>query len=517
MATRAELEKALRAADAAGAADDARRLSAALANYTENNNAPPPPNGAEVYSQMPLWQKALTPVADAGRLIGKGATLGGYDKLAGIVAPLIGGSDVEGQRKLTQDARDRGGVGGNVLELGSSILPALLTDGATTLPALGNSFKGLLAKAGVAGAEGAGYGGIQASNEDQNVVEGMKSGAAFGVGGHAVAGSLSAAFNKIGDLFSGTPKRLSVDELKAQKDAAYQNVTDMGVNYTPGTIRGMLAGMDTAAQPYPGRHDQVIAAKNQVRHNVDIGTRPVSLPEVDLNRQIIGRDLNSLPDRAQQDMGIDITDAIDAHLDQVGPLGVTARSGDPVAGLDEMNRARGLNQRMRKLENIEAVTDKSQLQADKSLHQGFDSTMRNNVAGILTNPKKARGYTPDENAQMREVVSGTTRQNIERQLGRMAPGGGLSFGGAGTAASLAGLLSGGNPVMAGAAATIPPAIGWVAKKLSERGTKNSAQKLLDLVASGGNKAAITPPKSMTPKDRDKLGRIMMMLQLHQSQ
>lgn len=528
MATRAELVAALKAADAAGDDAGARKLAAAITNYSDENSidlgpapapaeapaaAPPPAAGMD--ADVPMWQRMLQPVADAGRLIGNGATLGAYDKLAGKIAPAIGGSDEAGQRAITDAARLRGGQGGSVLELGSSMLPALLTDGATAAPAAwnmaGGAFSKALASLGIAGAEGAGYGGIQAVNTDQPVGEGMLKGAGFGAGGHAVAGLLSAAGSKIGSLFGAKPPRMTVDALRTAKDQAYDAVKNAGVEYTPGTIRGMLSDMDNAAAPYPGRHDQVIAARDHIRNRLGGTNRPVSLSEVDLNRQIIGRDLNSLPDKAQQGMGLDMTRAMDDSLGRVSPLGVTARSGDPADGLDLLNQARGLNSRTEKLDEMTRLEDKAQLQADKSIHQGFDSTMKNNVAGILTNPKKMRGYTPDEEGAMREVVSGTTRQNIERQIGRLAPGGGLSLGAGGVATGIAAALGGGAPLMT-AAALAPSAIGYIAKKASERGTKKSADALLDLVASGGKKA---PPRSpaIGPKDKDTLGKLLMMMQL----
>lgn len=518
MATREELAQALRNADAMGDTSAARRLAAALSNYTDENNvpaptAPPPPaNGVDVFSKMPLWQKALTPVADAGRLIGSGVTLGGYDKLAGAVAPYIGGSDAAGQRALTQQARDRGGMGGSMLELSSSLIPAAATEGATALPAVSNGFMRALAALGIGGLEGAGYGGIQASNEDRSVPEGMATGAGFGVAGQAAAGLLSKAGGKIGELFSGKPARLSPDNLEAAKDAAYKAAEDVGVQYTPSTIRGMLSQMDAAAQPYPGRHNEVIATRKQIGKNLD--GRPASLSEVDTNRQIINKDLGSLQDPRSRDMGYDYSHAIDDYLKQVDQSGVTARSGDPAEGLAHIEKARELNSRLEKMKALNEVDYKAELQANKSISQGKDTTLKNNVTGILTNPKKRRGYTPDEIAQMEEVVNGTTASNLGRQVGRLAPGGGMSFVGAGAGANIMGLLTGWNPALMSIGGGIPLAAGMAGKKIAERSTEKSAQKLYDLVAAGGKN--VPKASGMSSQDRDNLGRILMMMQLNQT-
>lgn len=519
MATRAELAAALKAADAAGDDAGARTLAAALTNYSDDNTiaspapAPAAPAAAGLGDDVPMWQRIMQYPADSGRLIGNGLTFGGYDKLMGKIAPYIGGSDEAGQRAITKAAQERGGVMGSTLELGSSMVPAALTDGATAAPALGTGLRGLLAKAGVAAGEGAGYGGIQADFTGEDPLLGMKHGAVAGVAGQAAAGLIGKLGSKVEDLFTSKPPRLTVDNLTTAKNQAYDAVNQAGVEYTPGTIRGMLADMDNAVNPYPGRHDQVIAARDHIRDRLGATPRPVSLSEVDLNRQIIGRDLNSLPDKAQQGMGLDMTRAMDDHLNQVTPLGVTARSGDPADGLDTLNQARGLNSRLEKLDEMTRVEDKAELQAAKSKASGFDDTMRNNVSNLLTNEKKMRGYTPDEEAAMREVVTGGSpwsRTNVARMVGRLAPGGGLSLQGGLLAGGLGALAPGGSPLVGAAMAAAPSVVGLLGKAVSKRGTRQASNALLDTVANG---APAPPPKSMSSKDRDQLGRFLMMMQL----
>jgi hypothetical protein len=515
MATLDELKQALRAADAAGNDADAQRLAAAITNYSPENNTPPPaPNGVDVYSQMPMWQKIVAHPSDSLRLANNAMTLGAWDNIWGRIAPAIGGGDVEQQRLWTKQARDRGGSGGAGLEMAASAIPTIATDGATAAPSLGTGLTGMLKRLGVAGAEGAGYGGIQANNEGRDGIEGMETGAGFGVAGHALGGILGRTANRIDDALFPPAKPMSLDNLRAAKDQAYAETAAHGVQYTPNTIRGMLADMDAAAQPYPGRHDQAIAARAQVGKNIG-GGRPVSLPEVDRNRQIISNDLNTLGDKAQAGIGLDYIGAMDKYLDNVDSAGVTARSGDPVAGLEAQNRARELNSRTRKLADLEALNYKSSLQAAKNMNSGVDSTLKNNVTSVLTNEKKRAGYTPDEIAQMEEIVNGTTGQNIARQVGRAAPGGGYSGIGGGVAAGIGGLLSGFNPTVMAAAGAIPSVVGYGAKKISERSTARSGQKLLDLVASGGKKVQKTP--LVGPLAKDRIGRQLMMLMMNQNQ
>jgi hypothetical protein len=527
MATRDELVAALKAADAAGDQNSAQKFAAAITNYSDDNNfqpqdlapqqpaAAPPPDANEVFNNLPMWQKPLQATADIARRIENGATLGGFDRLAGAIGPLIGGSDYAGQKEVSRQARDRTGFVGNTLEAAGSMAPAALTGGST---AAANGIEAFLpralAKLGIGAAEGAGYGGISSVVQGGDVTQGMKNGAIAGTVGQGLAGALSKTGAKLGDMYDtylgGKPPRMTVGGLEAAKNQAYQDVANAGVEYTPGSIRGLLSDMDNAAQPYPGRHDQVIAAKNQVNANIGTVPRPVTLPEVDLNRQIIKRDVSDLPDRAQANMGRDISKAMDDNLANVPPMGVTARSGDPAAGLDMLNNARSLNQRMRKLEDMNAADYKAWVQSAKSVNTGVDQTTRNQLAGILTDPKKRRGYTPDETSQMEDIVEGTPGQKIGRQIGRFAPGGGLSWAGAGAGTAAAAAMHGG-PMAMTIAGLAPAAVGLAARGLTARSTTRSMQGLLDTVAAGGTRAQ--PRAGMDPQTRDTLGKYLMMMQL----
>lgn len=512
MATREQLVNALKAADAAGNADDARRLAAALSNMTQEATVPlPEPSVKEVYDKMPFMQKGVQAVDDALRLGSNGLTFGFRDKMA----HLLGGQTPEAERAKTANASERAGTAGSVLELGGAMLPAIFSGGATATPVIekaGPVLKTALQTA-IAGLEGAGWGGVNAVGHDQDPIKGMEQGSIWGAGGNIVAKLLGAAGNKIGDL-AGKKPRLSVDDLAAQKDAAYQAVDDAGVQYTPGTVKGMLAKMDSVAQPYPGRHNETIATRKQIGKNLQppTGPRPVTLSEVDKNRQIVNKDLGTLQDRAQQDMGSDMTNAMDDYLRQVPASGVTARSGDPQMGIDAMEKARELNARMRKLEETEAMGYKARVKAEGSLTQGEDSTIKTGVQGILTNPKKARNYTPDEIAAMEEVNAGTTKQNIERQVGRMAPGGGAAYYGSAAAGVGMGLLSQ-NPYVTIGATLIPPVLGLLGKKMSAASTRKSAEKLIDLVASGGKAAPKAP--GMGTRETEALGKLLMMMHIQQ--
>lgn len=501
MPTRDELITALRNADAAGDSEAAQRFADQIHSMDTTK-------ARSDFEALPTWQKPLKAADDILRLASNGVTFGFRDKLA----QYVGGGTPEEERAKTADAQTRAGTAGSTAEIGASVLPMLATSGAAAgVPATGSALGDWLMAAGVAGAEGAGYSGIHAVGHDQPVIPAMGVGAATGVAAKAGADLLSAGFNKLSDMFTKNPARLSVDELRTMKDKAYQDVADEGVEYKPATVRGVLQDMDAASSTaYPGRHDETIAARSHLKKR--LGTnRARSLTEMDLNRQIINRDVSGLPDPAQSSMGLDMVKAMDDRLNAAGPGDVTTRSGDPEAGIQYLNDARKLNSRMQKSEDLGILSDKARRAAARSINTGEDSTIRANIDSVLNTPKKSRGYTPDELAKMNEVVSGTPEQNFMRQVGRMAPGGGLglTLGASGAGAAVGSALGG--PVGMAIGGGIPPAVGYIAKKMSERGTKKSLNELLDLVASGGNAAAIAKPKLVGPKGKDALTKLLMSL------
>jgi len=502
MATRDELMKALRAADAAGAADDARRIAAMIKNLPAN--APAAPSYAEQVQQqfdaMPMWQKPLQAGADLIRQGGDALSMGYSTKLAESLG-------MDGARQNVEDARIRSGAAGNTAEIGAGMLPLMMLP-QVALPAKA----GPVAKAGFTGLmgalEGAGVGGLQAGADDEDVLQGQQDGAISGILGQAAGGAIAKGVNAITAPFKRST-RTTVPQLRDQKDAAYRRVTDAGVEYTPSAIDRMVQGMERNVRNRGAdhtRHPNVFSGGRAVD---DMLQNDRSLSQVDRARQIITRDVVKTPnDPAQQGLGMDMVSHMDDFLNRAGPRDVTVRSGSPDEGIEALLEARSLNSRMRKLEDLDESVVKAERKSARSLNTSEDTTLKANIDSILGSEKKRAGYTPDEIDKMDEVVRGTPGQNFLRQAGRLAPGGGLSLGAGGVGFGIGASLGGGP---AGAAlAALPMAAGWGAKKLSERSTKKSIDELLDLVASGGDAARLRRPKTIDERSQSALARMLML-------
>lgn len=134
--------------------------------------------------------------------------------------------------------------------------------------------------------------------------------------------------------------------------------------------------------------------------------------------------------------------------------------------------------RMRRSEMIDLAKLKAERRTESTGTGGnLDNAIRQNVRAILDNPKRARGMTAAEKELAEKVVRGTPTQNVLRQVGRLSP----------TTGGLSAMLNVGatafNPMMA-----IPGGVGLVAKTVADRMTVKNAERLSQMIRSGGRTA-----------------------------
>ncbi|WP_181165571.1 hypothetical protein [Mesorhizobium sp. B2-4-12] len=149
------------------------------------------------FDALPIYLKPLVALNDTVRLMADGATFGYADKFAATMNSLISGSSYEDQlaaeRAGTQDARDRAGSAGTAAGMLGAYLSGngLGKAGITLTGRFGTAsmegLSGLLARAGLMGVEGAGYGAVEATGRDQPVGSGATAGF-FGGAGSTIAG-----------------------------------------------------------------------------------------------------------------------------------------------------------------------------------------------------------------------------------------------------------------------------------------------------------------------------------------
>lgn len=458
------------------------------------------------YEAMPGWQKPLQAADDTARLLASGLTFGYADKLAGY----LGGEGTEAERARTQQARDRAGSAALGAELTGAIAAplGLARQGASLMGRFGTAAmeggSGLLARSGLAAAEGAGYGALTAAGNDQGIQEGAAFGALGGAAGNLAGEALAAGVSKVAGVFNKKPRIPQLDDIEAAKTAAYQRAEQAGVAYTPSAVsrintdieRGLAdIGYDPALMPgarvaidrLQELQGQNVTLKglDTVRKIANQGYLPPNAPNAKANNAAVGKIIN----------------AIDDLMENAGQGDILM--GDAVVGGEALREARSLAARGIKVNKIEDAIRNAEIDAAASGSGGnIDNRTRQLLKPLLKNP---RGFTPDERAALNTAVRGTPTQNALRLAGKLSPSGnGLM--------AMLHLLGG----SATAGATLPLAAGGMAAKaLADRSTSQNVQKLADIILAGGSRsatqAAPNAVQRLAHSKRDEIARILMSI------
>lgn len=371
-------------------------------------------------------------------------------------------------------------------EVGSAVVPGLTiaSKSATPFRLLGNE---------LAAAAGSGTGAA--------IAEQVAPGNDLAEFGGQVAGGLSVGGigrmlhgNAAGQFVKDAP---TADQLQAMKNAAYNKVDTLGAEYSDQAYSGLTRAIQQdalAANISPTRHPKAYSLME------DLAGRqgPKTLTQLDQIRQEVSRDLLKSPDDAERFFGGQMMKKIDLFIDTATPSTVKGRPVDASGILGRqaapdasgaINSARDLNTRYRKTEMLDNAEYKAENRAASTGSGGnVDNAMRQNIRGILDDPKKRRGFFPEEIEMMEQIVRGTPVQNVLRNVGKLSPqGNGLM-----AALGLGGTVV--NPAMAAI-----PVAGIISKAIADGMTKNRINMLRALVASGRS-----APKglNLTAADRD---------------
>lgn len=320
-----------------------------------------------------------------------------------------------------------------------------------------------------AATEGAAYGLADRGTAEERVGA-AKTNALFS----AVLGSgIGAAVTRRAAPKVQAAKAPSIDELRASKNAAYKAADDAGVAYSPEAIDSLAQGVGDdlrAANLDDALHPRATALLKRLE---GMRGKPLTLTQIDQFRQLAG-EVAASADKGERRLGRLAIQSIDEFLDAATPA--QALTGDAARGAGLLTEARGLNQKVAKIDTINEAVNKAELRAGSTGSGGnVNNAMRQNLRRVL---ESGRGYSAEEREALKAIVMGTPGQNFLRQVGKLSPeGNGLM---AGLNLGAAGMTSG---------ASIPvSAAGMVAKRLADRGTEQRVAALVDLIASGGPKA-----------------------------
>jgi len=341
-------------------------------------------------------------------------------------------------------------------EAGAMLIPGLGTVSKATSPA-----RVAVTEAASALGAGAGAAGMQQAFPDNPYAE---------IAGEAIGGMTPLAISNAIERGGMKVAAPTLDELRSQKSAAYKAADDLGVQYAPQAMNRLVQDMKTAgAKINPMRHPKAASMLAEIEGLA--GTSP-TLGQLDELRQTIARDLIKSSDGAERYWGYQFNNALDDFIAKAGGKDVLA--GDPVAANSLINQARALNTRYRKVEDFDRSMDKARNAAASSGSGGnVNNAVRQKARAILDNPKRTMGYSPDELAALKLLITQGRGENLLRGVGKMAPGG----NGLMTALNVGAIAH--NPAMAAV-----PVVAQGAKFLADRGTIKRADKLRSLLATG---------------------------------
>lgn len=482
MATRKELEDALRAADAAGNAEDARQLADALANFKDT------PNVDAVKSKfdaLPWYQKLGVAADDTVRAIANGATLGWADNLAGA---MPGGGGKEEQDRLTEEAQMRGGSASTAAEILGMLLPASkLSQGVGSVTGMTARTAGESAVR--EGLAGAGLGAISTLSDSGDLGD-VASGTLISAAGGSAGGILG---SKAGDLLNWGAKKLGFNpgtlvddvtapmtksEMSAATRAAYDKVDDLGTRYSLDDFGAAMqrnaddlnaARIDPELHPKASRMSQRLIAEAQ--RGGDMSPRNID----DLKR-IVNRDVTGSGGESHM-AGI-----MARNLDDFTENG-TVLSGNSDEAMSALKTARDLNRRTHVLSDVEDALFKGENAASD---RGDISALRT----LLNNRKTKKGMSTEELDALKRVVRGDTIENILRKtIGNvpMTPIGAGVVTGAATGNPALGVLAGAGTV----------GMDWAAENAARKYTDRNIANLISIIAGGGitpsaARSALTP-------------------------
>lgn len=447
------------------------------------------------FDSLPTWQKPIVAASDMGQLAANGATFGFLDKGVALArAPFTGrtyAEELEGQRALTQSARNRAGSAGAAAEIGGSVGTGLglAGRGATLAGRFGSAgmegAKGLLARAALMGVEGEGYSALSSAGYDSEYTPGI--GLAAGALGNVAAEGITKGVSKVAGAFNKKPVTPSKDELVALKDAAYDAADKAGVVFTPNAVDRIRSKViiDLTEMGYdPALHPGAKAVLSRIQ---GLSGQNVTLKGLDTIRKVASNGF--IPGEKSNNLAVSkIIGAIDDVTSSPGAKDVLM--GDK-AGMKALQEARKYASRVAKMETAENLIKKGNIHADRNITDTRVKSVKEQLAKI-NDPFSGwgRGFNAAEKEAAAKAATYTPAQRALHGASVMNPFGGGKLSAAGhLGAAGVNIASGNLPGLAlqAAGAGIGAGLGKAGEALANK----SVKEFTDLIARGGILAPTT--------------------------
>jgi hypothetical protein len=278
----------------------------------------------------------------------------------------------------------------------------------------------------------------------------------------------------LGGLRESVSKAPSMDELREIGKAAYQTADDSGLVIHPGSFKnfvGRIEGITKQAGIDKDIHPKAFAAVRRMKEAAESGD-PIALKDFEILRRVVGGARGSI-EADERRIGQLISGELDDYIARLGDADIIA--GDRKTAAEALNLARDVWTRLSKGNVIQDAVEKAGVRAGQFSGSGFENALRTQFRQIAMNPKRMRGFSPDEQEAIKKVAMGGPMDNAFRMLGKLAPTGIVSATLGGSAA-----YAMGGPVGTAAA--------WLAgtagRKLATESTKRNVTNVDEMVRMG---------------------------------
>ena len=285
----------------------------------------------------------------------------------------------------------------------------------------------------------------------------------FARAGAALLGGLATAGGQGRAVSKAVESAPSTNQIKRASQQAFDEADQIGFQVKPAVMDNFVQRVvrDAKADGLHAKlHPKTTAALETI---VDEVIPNPSLKNLHTARKLLGQAASSI-EPAERRFASIVIDRLDNFMESLHAGRVI--SGDPEKAVGLLKKGIEGWAQFRKAEMIENAIELAKTQAS-----GFENGLRIQFRQILRNPKKLRGFTEEEKRALRQVVGGTSAQNILTMLGRF----GFDISKLGNKSSfMPGALVGGTALSAG---VVPAAALAGAGSLAKVGARMNAGRL----------------------------------------
>lgn len=259
----------------------------------------------------------------------------------------------------------------------------------------------------------------------------------------------------------------SAEALKAASRQGYDAVRDMGVQYSSDAVVRHVDGLRAALE-----QDGILGELAPKTFSIiNKFTNPpegsvVTSAGLEAARRAAQNAARDFANPTEQLAAKRFLEGLDGFVAAADPSGVVA--GPAAAAGKALSDARANYAAAKRSEKLQGVEERAELQAARA-NSGFngDNAVRQRADAIVSKPREAAGFNPDELEALKSIIKGNGLRNTMRAIGNLAGGGGgMGAVASGAAAGTAGGMLGG-PLGAVAGAAVPIA-GMAAKSATGR-------------------------------------------------